>query len=296
MSERIVEDTEPDEVFALLSNGTRVGIIRALWDAPEHELPFSELFGAVDIDDSGQFNYHLDKLVGTFVAETEDGYELTQAGVQINGVIHAGTYTLSAEVDPITLPDPCQSCGGDQEFRYEDETVIVRCRGCEIVTRVGVPPGTFAGYDREEMPEVAQRYLRSVLYHVTRGFCPICDGRVEPTIEALGESVPTEELDGPTGDVPWLRYECQQCGSELQSGLVAALAFHPAVVSFHYDRGSPIEGVSVWQFVGAGLDPERARIRDDSPFRAAVRYRVDGGELVVVVDDTLSVVDTERRE
>ena len=295
MSERIVEATEPDEVFTLLSNDTRVGILRALWDSPEHELPFSELFAAVDIDDSGQFNYHLDKLVGTFVAETADGYELTQAGVQINGAIHAGIYTLSAEIEPITLPDHCQSCGGEQEFRYEDETVVVSCNSCEIVTRVGVPPGTFAEYDREEMPDVAERYLRSVLYHVTRGFCPICDGSVEPSVAPLRESVPDGELDGPTGDVPWLRYECQQCGSELESGLVAALVFHPAVVSFHYDRDTPLGGGSVWEFVGAGLDPDRARVRDDSSFRAEVRYPADGTELVVVVDETLSVVETERR-
>ena len=295
MSERIVESTEPDEVFALLSNDTRVGILRALWETPEHELPFSELFAAVDIDDSGQFNYHLDKLVGTFVGETADGYELTQAGVQINGAIHAGTYTLSAEIEPITLSDPCYSCGGEQEFRYEDETARISCNSCEIVTRVGVPPGTFAEYPREELPEVAERYLRSVLYHVTRGFCPICDGSAEPAVAPLEESVPTEELDGPAGDVPWLRYECQQCGSELESGLVAALIFHPAVVSFHYDRDSPVRDRSVWEFVGAGLEPDRARIRDDSPFRAEVRYPADGAELVVVVDETLSVVETVRQ-
>jgi len=55
----------PDEAFALLANDTRVGILRALWADFEsgkrgNALPYSELFGRVEIADSGNFSYHLE--------------------------------------------------------------------------------------------------------------------------------------------------------------------------------------------------------------------------------------------
>ena len=40
---------------------------------PDDPRTFSELREAVGMRDSGQFNYHLDKLLGTFVRVTEEG-------------------------------------------------------------------------------------------------------------------------------------------------------------------------------------------------------------------------------
>ena len=41
-------------------------------------LAFSSLYDRVDVDDSGQFNYHLDKLAGHFVPNTDHGYALAR--------------------------------------------------------------------------------------------------------------------------------------------------------------------------------------------------------------------------
>ncbi|MFT4933083.1 MAG: DNA-binding transcriptional ArsR family regulator, partial [Natronomonas sp.] len=70
-----VTETEAEEVFAVLADDTRVAILQALWETEDYEASFSELRDAVGMRDSGQFNYHLDKLVGPFVAKAEDGYE-----------------------------------------------------------------------------------------------------------------------------------------------------------------------------------------------------------------------------
>lgn len=68
----------PDEAFAPLGNDTRVGILQALWDVFEsgkgdNAIPYSELFDQVDIRDSGNFSYHLEKLTGPFVRQTRVG-------------------------------------------------------------------------------------------------------------------------------------------------------------------------------------------------------------------------------
>jgi len=55
--------------------------------------------------DSGQFNYHLGKLVDRFVTRTEEGCELTQPGIQVNGAIDAGSYTLARRSNPGPSPD-----------------------------------------------------------------------------------------------------------------------------------------------------------------------------------------------
>lgn len=68
------------ETFTLLSDETRVRILVALSEASECPLRFSELRSRVGVADSGQFNYHLDRLRGRLVVKTEDGYALTETG------------------------------------------------------------------------------------------------------------------------------------------------------------------------------------------------------------------------
>ncbi|WP_415380891.1 hypothetical protein [Halosimplex sp. TS25] len=68
------------DTFTLLSDETRVRILAALADAGEEAVRFSDLRSRVDVTDSGQFNYHLDRLRGELVAKTDDGYALTESG------------------------------------------------------------------------------------------------------------------------------------------------------------------------------------------------------------------------
>jgi hypothetical protein len=85
-----VTDTEtlpPDRALALLGNETRIAILRAIASADEERVPFSTLRERVGVDDSGQFNYHLNKLAGRYVRRTADGYALRQAGTDALDVI-----------------------------------------------------------------------------------------------------------------------------------------------------------------------------------------------------------------
>lgn len=300
-----VKQADPDEIFSLLSNDTRVGILRALWEADDDEATFSELREAVGMRDSGQFNYHLNELVGRFITSTEGGYELTQAGMQINGAIEAGAYTAEGSIDPIALTEPCPPCGGDRTLHYEDETVRVECDSCPVTYQIGVPPAVFAGYDREAIPRVAGQYLQTTVYHITNGFCSFCDGPVTPTVGQA--SVINPDTDMPAGDsdknianegaewlenVPLVRYTCHQCGAEPTVGLTQTLINHPAVVSFYYDRGVNVQEHSVWDFTEA--DPEYQTVRSQDPFRGSVTYECDRDTLTLIVDETLTVVEIER--
>ena len=283
-----VEQTEPESVFSLLADENRVAILRALWQTDEC-LSFSELHRAVDIADSGQFNYHLDKLVGQFIQKTGDGYTLTQPGNQINGAIEGGSFTASSSMAPIDLDPPCPTCGGQRTLEYEGDRVRVECDSCDAIASFGVPPAAFADRERAEIPALASRYLRAELSRLENGFCPYCDGRIE---RHVGRPVVSDdELTGVDDATPLLRHECQQCGAEATSGLTMGLLSHPAVVAFHYEHGIDIRERSVWEFSVLGGDAER--IVSDEPFRATATFRADGNELTITVDEQFEVVDID---
>ncbi len=290
-----VEQTEPEAVFTLLSDDNRVDILRALWDSGR-VLTFSELHDAVDIRDSGQFNYHLNKLVGKFVTKTDEGYELTAAGTQINGAIEAGSYTTSGSMEPVALDSPCPTCGGTWTFYYEDERASVECDSCTVQAQFPVPPSAFIDCDRTEIPAVAGQYLRGIVERLDRGFCSQCDGPVERTVcrisdSSLAES--TSEYDEGAMDdhqhMPIVQYSCLQCGMEPTGGLTLSLLTHPEVVGFYYDHGIDIREQPLWKF--ATFDPEYQHVLDDDPFRARATFALDNEELTLTVDENLTVVD-----
>lgn len=85
------DDTQTDvvatsEVFGLLSDETRLAIVRELAAADE-PVRFCVLRERVGAADSGRFNYHLGKLRDTLVVRDEDGYRLTPVGTRVAGTI-----------------------------------------------------------------------------------------------------------------------------------------------------------------------------------------------------------------
>lgn len=81
------ERLAPEEAFWLLGHEIRIRIICALFDAERTadsgRRLFSELRERVGNPDSGRFTYHLNRLNGTFVRETEGRYSLTDAGCEV---------------------------------------------------------------------------------------------------------------------------------------------------------------------------------------------------------------------
>lgn len=101
----------PADAFELVGNEIRVGIIQVLQDAyrdGDRSLPYVTLQSRVGVRDSGQFNYHLQQLVGQFVRKDGSDYRLTYAGQTVASAIVSGAYNsrttlvLSRLRDPVT--------------------------------------------------------------------------------------------------------------------------------------------------------------------------------------------------
>jgi len=106
------EETEtPSDALGVLSDPTRVSILRTLAEAGE-PLSFSELRRAVGVSDGGRFNYHLSLVCEHFAREVEDGYELDDAGARL--VTAADVEIAGNEAREAVEPDPetpCPVCG-----------------------------------------------------------------------------------------------------------------------------------------------------------------------------------------
>lgn len=286
----IVDAVDADAAFGVLADETRIELLRALWDADGREATFSELREAVGMRDSGRFNYHLGAFDGQFVEATDDGYRLTAAGAQLVGALLSGAYTQRLDVGTVDVADHCPRCDAPLEFTYDAGAATIACTDCPHVSRFWVPPGALAGYDVDDLPRVAARYGRQFVRSSRDGFCPLCDGRVRAAVLPVADTVDAAEVPDWTTEVPTCRFDCDRCGEEIVVDLGTALAEHPAVVSFHYERGVEVPQVPIWRF--AALDPDRARFEQRDPVRALVTYAVDGDELTVTVDESLSVVAT----
>jgi hypothetical protein len=286
MEEPIVDPDDPADAFAALSDPVRVGVLRALWEADDQSASFSELYDAVDVDDSGRFNYHLDKLLGRFVRKTDDGYELALAGRHVVGSLLEGAYTTTDAIDPVQLAEPCPFCGGDRTFHYGGEAVRIECADCPVTTQFDAPPGVFAGHERAAFPDVAARYVRVMLYQSATGLCPYCEGQFRPVVETgHGEEVPD------VVSVAMARSTCARCEQELVTDLGTALMFEPAVVGFYADHGVDLRDSPLAEVIATG---ENVNIRGRDPLRIAVTYATGDERLEVVVDESLSVQETER--
>jgi len=184
-------------------------------------------------------------------------------------------------------------------FYYEDEQARMECDTCPVQAQFSVPPSAFVGCDRADIPRVAAEYMRVTLEGIDSGFCSLCDGPVEQTVcRAIdAEDWETEEFEhedtvGRPETLPVVRYECKQCGMEPKSVLNQTLLDHPETVAFYYDHGINLREQSlldIRQF-GRGY----GQVQGTDPFRASVSFAVDGDQLTLVVDEDLTVVDTER--
>jgi hypothetical protein len=277
----------PADVFALVGDETRTKILGALWSTPDETVSFSDLRVAAGVDDSGQFNYHLGRLVGHFVERAEEGYRLTPAGRSVLGAAVSGTY--AAPSDPISLPvgDGCLDCGATLSATYDGGVMTVACPNCPRMRIAGsVPQGVFEGYDRADYPDVFDRWVRARLAQSRHGFCFNCGGPVSPAVRVDSETAATWSEDRVVVD-----YACERCPSDVSVSLASALLDDPGLVAFYHAHGVDVRETPVWRLDAFVHD--LADVVSEDPFRARVTVEVDGDRFEATVDDRLTVV--ERR-
>lgn len=287
--EATVERANPEEVFALLGNGTRVAILRALGETPHEPVAFGALRGRVGEGDSGKFNYHLNQLQDRFVRRVDGGYELTKAGHRFVGALLSGTYTRDVEIEPIEMDATCPLCDAGLVAGYEGALVTIACDGCgDWVNRFSFPPGAIDQFDREELPAAFDRHLLQEFGRVVAGFCTVCSGRIDATL------VPLDGADGadlPFGDVK-LHYECCRCGDAADASVYLPLLYHATVIAFFHDHGVDLPATPTWEL--GHLADWDVEVTGRDPPEATVRFEVDGDALEATVGADGSVSAVER--
>ena len=298
------------EAFAILGNETRLSILLALWDAYEpfaedNVVPFSELRERVGMRDSGQFNYHLDKLTGHFIRKTDDGYELRRAGHQLVGTVIGGAGIEEPTLEPTETDGKCNRCGAPTAVTYSDGRLYLVCTDCEGNWNESdtLPSGALVGgdFDRagitDRPPERMWTAMMAGMRHAAQsgieGVCEVCSGQMVTSLDICTEHA----SDGPCTDCgrEWAlaaRSRCQVCKNTHAGPPYWYVAWHPEVVAFYNERGTPIQyelgdHLDIGGLVG---EYEQELVADDPP-RVRVTYQYDGDRLTLLVDEEMTVLE-----
>lgn len=285
-------DEDAADAFALLGSDVRLGVLRALAmaeldhgdDPGPYDVRFSTLYDAVAVDSSSAFAYHLEKLEGIFIEQTDDGYRLTDRGQRVVRAILAGTYTDRAAFGPVDLDGHCPVCGATTlRATNEADKLVVACVECgtALVTEE-LPASQVTDRSTEAVLDSIAVRVRADLEQAVDGVCGSCGGPIEATVEAIDIA----------GRTRWLfRGDCPACHRRVNAPVEWCLFAHPAVAGFYWDHGIVLRDEPIWQAFRRLEGDEWTLDRTDDGFQCVVRLDDDRLELAVASD--LSVRDAQ---
>lgn len=304
------------EVFKMLGDETRLSILLALWESydphsPVNALSFTKLRNRVGIRQGQRFNYHLGKLVGSFVRKTDDGYSLTQPGLQLVQSIIAGTGIERPTLDSTEIDAECRICGSATSVTYRRGRVYQVCTGCdgEAFSNEEHPAGTLVGWTFEPTglsnrtaEEVFTASTVKALARIALRFeeiCPECSGRVEWSLDVCEAHEPASDGLCPTCgrvDEILVRETCSVCKSSGQGTPGLKVMVHPAVISFFYDHGieAGFSGDTDYEDVLRTLalaETFETEVVSTDPVRIRVTVSHEADELRLVLDEEMTVVE-----
>lgn len=292
--------TVPKEAFALLGHDIRLDILRAFFDGyspvdpdsfadvrARRTMSYSELMAATGLEDSGKFNYHLERLRGVYVERVEAGYVPTASAIALYQAVLANRPTESIPTD-FDVEKRCPNCDAGLRGRYEQEYLVVECPACEPFWGLTYhfPKNGLAVREDEAVYDAL--YDR-MMYHVglaRTGQCPSCAGVTTATL-------PRDRLDGEA--TPTVEMVCTTCSWLVTVDVVSALQFDPQVTAALLDIGVPLAESSSMQATERVLPDVTGRVRSADPLRVVVEVEHTDGVAELVVDDALTVHATEIR-
>jgi len=306
------ERLAPDDAFSALGNETRIDILRALGDA-DPPLSFSELYDRIDIDDSSQFNYHLDRMVDHFV-ERDDGYRLTRAGQRVVEAVLSGSVTESPEFPRTEVDASCPYCDGTVEIRYGTGGVEHFCRDCDgrygtvgredgtarpvegYLGRNPFPPAGVQNRTPDEVLEASWVWGTLEVLTLSSGICPRCSATVEWSHSVCSD----HDTDDGLCSTCEGRYavsvhtECTNCIFAAGGEPVNALAANTDLLALLTAAGrNPVNPDAVPR-VETAHGAYEERVHETNPLRAEYIFEAGGDRLALTVDDNLEVVETVR--
>lgn len=310
-SEAQIRLLTPDKAFAVLGNQTRIEILQTLADANK-PLSFSELRNRVGIRDSGQFNYHLDKLDGHFIRAIDDGYVLRRAGERVVEAVLSGAVTDDPVIAPTQIDFECRLCGASIEMSYRQERLELYCTECAghyadtedsrestfgieygWLGGFSLPPAGIQGRSPGELLAVGSAWGHLEILAAAYGICPRCSARLEHSVQVCENHTVDNDLCGHCSrrQAVQIHRECTNCIYKGHGMFLTHLLGSADLRTFVWEHGiDPIaDGVS-W-----GWDYQEDIISVD-PFRATFTYVLDNDSITLTVDEELNVVDVSRSD
>jgi hypothetical protein len=240
-------------VLGLLSDETRVDILRAVArvQAERDEvnsgpvaLAFSDIYDRVDVENTSKLSYHLGELTGAFLRNGEGGYSLTHAGERIVRFVLARNYEQPEAFESTETEGTCPFCGASRlRARLHHQFFLVECGACDRpVSNYSVTPAQTRALDAEELVASVGRKQAMDYTQARRGVCPECAGPLSTEVRELDDS-PFADAD------PFLVIDrCPECLRRYNAPLTYGVAYHPASVAFHWDRGVDVTTKGLWRF------------------------------------------------
>lgn len=274
--------TEP---FELVTEETRAAILGALatyqaGHPTEPSVAFADLRERAGVDDSGNFNYHLDKLRPAFVRQTDNGYALTNAGMSLAGRLRAGVGTETTR-GPVALDATCGVCGTGLAASYEDGFLSVACENGHTYPHEDLPPNAVEGRTLREAIDLLTRRTKHNLELVGEGVCPACFDDVEREYNVL---------DAPRASHV-VAATCSGCGRVSSCPVGMYLLDEPAVVAFYHDHGVDLTETPLWALELSIVEPT---VRSEEPLRLSLSVERDDEQLTLVVDEHANLLDSNR--
>lgn len=301
----------PNEAFAVLGHETRIRILRTLGEA-DGPLSFTELRDRLGIRQGGQFNYHLEKVVGHFVSKMDEGYRLDTAGRRVVEAVLSGAVTESPVVARTRIDWPCELCGAPVEVAYEQERVERYCTECAgtygeptrpaqstehgYLGAFSLPTAGFPGRSPLELQQAAAVWGHLEVLMAIVGVCPRCSARVEYSLRVCEEHDTTDERCDRCDNrhAVWLTLDCPNCIYDLRTAVGGMLVVETELQEFLAARGLNLLSPSS-RYPGVVWDFEEEVLGTD-PLRARYTFTVDRDAISLTIDEELDVVDVTTSE
>lgn len=225
-------DDGTTEALKILGNEIRMAILLALWEEADNDQPplekptlsFSQLRDRVGVVDSGQFNYHLDKLTGVYLERVGGEYRpLPACGVLLP--LMTNKFAENESFENVPIDGECHHCGSSTVIDYSEQQLNERCPNCAgclecdsapagTIASRHIPPGALENRTLEEFNRDASARFRLKLESLIEGFCPICAGTVTPNLHVCEDHRASDasvcEGCGFQRELSWL-FVCDVC-------------------------------------------------------------------------------------
>lgn len=306
----------PEDAFSILGNETRFDILRALSEADE-PLSFTDLRKRVGVKRGGEFNYHLEKLLGHFVEKMEDSYALRTPGSRIVQAVLSGVVTDNPTIEPTVLDKQCYYCGAAVMMRYTSH-LSVYCTQCSanfelpafdggesagvdtdaigLLRGFQLPPAGIQNRSNAELLRAGNAWANLERIACRKNICPRCSA----TIDAALNVCDTHDSDGGACAACSSRYavhhvhECTNCNYYRTTQFGWLLLAHTDVLHFFTDHGINPIAPELPLSMRAILDRYDEEVISADPFKGQFTFTIHDDSITLTVDEELTVVDVTR--